>query len=86
MVPGTRFFSISHVVYRTAGFLNSCECFFPTIVEVDIDMANRLDFIFGSCRGIMLEWIHPSINYVELEGVFIVLELERHDPGLLGAD
>ena len=31
-------------------------------------MANRRDFIFGSRRRIMLEWIHPYINYVEFEG------------------
>jgi hypothetical protein len=30
--------------------------------------------------------IHAQKDYVELEGAFIGLELERHDPSLPGAD
>jgi len=46
-----------------------------------------MDHVFlGPGCGILLERIHPYIDYVELEGVFIDLELGRHDPSLLGAD
>ena len=34
----------------------------------------------------VLDGIHAQKDYVELEGVFIDLELGRHDPSLLGAD
>ncbi len=48
-------------------------------------MANRLDFIFGSCRGIMLEWIHPYINVSATRVLVTKPRLKFRAGGLLGA-
>jgi hypothetical protein len=51
-----------------------------------MDIPNGLKVLFGPCCGIVLQRVHPYTDCVELEGVFIDLELEPHDPSLLGAD
>ncbi len=44
----------------------------------------------GNCKNklpgpIFVERVHPYKDYVELEGVFIALEMKGHERGLLGA-
>jgi hypothetical protein len=49
-------------------------------------ISESLDVVLGAAISTVFDGIHPNENYVELEGVFIGLELERHDQSLLGAD
>jgi hypothetical protein len=48
-------------------------------------MPDGFDILFCLRRGVLAQRVHAYISYLELEGVFIDLELERHDPSLLGA-
>jgi len=49
-------------------------------------VADILYIFFSPVVRALLNRIHAHADYVELEGVFINLELERRDPSLLGAD
>ena len=55
-------------------------------VQVEIDEAHLSDIVFGPTAGAIFQRIHADEHYVELEGVFIGLELVPHEQSLLRAD
>lgn len=56
-----------------------------SFVQVEINMPDGFGILFCPRRGVLTQRVHAYISYLELEGVFIDLELERHDPNLRGA-
>jgi hypothetical protein len=48
--------------------------------------AHTAPHTFAPTAGAIFQRIHGDEHYVELEGVFIGLELERHEQSLLRAD
>src|ERR1700733_2466790 len=59
--------------------------FRAAVIQVDVDMLDRFNLFLGPGCGILLERTHPYINYVELEGFSIGLEMKGHERDLLGA-
>lgn len=72
--------------WHVGGVANNRERSFGVVVEIEVYMADGLDIVFRPAGSTVLQRIHSDKDYVELEGVFIDLEVERHDPSLLGAD
>ena len=80
--------SIENEVGRryVARIADSSERRFSVFVQVEINVADFFDTFFAPTAGAIFERIHAHEHYAQLEGVFIDLELERHDPSLLEAD
>src|ERR1700741_2839886 len=70
-------------VERSAHVRKGCPGVFAAI---EIDATNFTKALVRAACSAIFPRIHANGNYVELEGVFIDLELEGDDPSFLGSD